>query len=317
MSATVTATLPGYIRNHLEGRLPPWLDVRWFKGPQQALELVGGAEIGWLDTQHKPDMAAAIEQAGSLRWLHSIYAGVDGIPLQTLMQRGVRLTNGAGLSAVTMAEYVLMGMLTIAKGWRTVVAAQQRHEWLATSPGVQELAGTRALILGYGSIGQRVAQLLRAFEVQVSPVRRHPDRTTGELGPDDWRARLGEFDWIILAVPATPETDKLIGAAELAAMAAQAVLLNVARGAVVDQAALVRALTERRIAGAFLDVTEPEPLPPEHPLWALDNCHISMHLSGRAQTQSFARAAQRFLDNLARYRAGQPLLHQVDLALGY
>jgi len=121
----------------------------------------------------------------------------------------------------------------------------------------------------------------------------------------------------LLAVPATPDTIRMIGAPELAAMRPGAVLLNVARGTVLDQDALLQALRNKTIAAAFLDVTDPEPLPADHPLWDLDNAHISMHLSGRAQTLMFQRSAQRFIDNLARYRCGQPLLHQVDLNLGY
>jgi phosphoglycerate dehydrogenase-like enzyme len=144
-------------------------------------------------------------------------------------------------------------------------------------------------------------------------------RSAGEgvLTPDQWRARLGEFDWVILAVPGTAETEGMIGAAEIAAMKPSAVLVNVARGSVVDQDALVAALTDRRIGGAFLDVTTPEPLPADHPLWSLPNAHVTMHLSGRAQAKMFKRAAARFLDNLGRYKRGEPLWPQVDFKLGY
>ncbi|OZA92721.1 MAG: D-2-hydroxyacid dehydrogenase, partial [Erythrobacter sp. 34-65-8] len=123
--------------------------------------------------------------------------------------------------------------------------------------------------------------------------------------------------WVILAVPATPETDGMIGAAELASMKSDAVLVNIARGAVVDQLALVEALQAKRIGGAFLDVTTPEPLPADHPLWALDNAHITMHLSGRAQDKMFQRSAQRFLDNLDRYLRGEPVAPVFDPTRGY
>src|SRR5690606_38213941 len=144
-----------------------------------------------------------------------------------------------------------------------------------------------------------------AFEVEVSVVRRSGGE--GALGPDEWRARLGEFDWVILAAPATPETDAMIGAEELAAMKADAVLVNIGRGAVVDQDALVAALEDKRIGGAFLDVTTPEPLPGDHKLWSLDNAHVTMHLSGRAQDRMFVRSAERFIVNCRRYVAGEPL----------
>ena len=146
-------------------------------------------------------------------------------------------------------------------------------------------------------------------------MRRSPGPNT--LTPDQWRDRLGDFDWVILAVPATAETDGMIGAAELAAMKSSAVLINIARGSVVDQNALIEALKTKSIAAAFLDVTTPEPLPAGDPLWSLDNAHVTMHLSGRAQDKMFARSAQRFLENLARYKKGEPLEPQVDLELGY
>jgi phosphoglycerate dehydrogenase-like enzyme len=137
------------------------------------------------------------------------------------------------------------------------------------------------------------------------------------LTPDQWRAQLGDFDWIILAVPSTPETDNMIGAAELAAMKPSATLINIARGSVVDQDALVTALQAKHIANAFLDVTTPEPLPADHILWSLDNAHVTMHLSGRAQDKMFVRSATRFFENLERYRKGEALEPMVDLDLGY
>ena len=137
------------------------------------------------------------------------------------------------------------------------------------------------------------------------------------VGPRDWADRLGEFDWVIVAAPATSETAHLIGATELSAMKPSAFLVNIARGSLVDQHALVDALNHRQIAGAHLDVTDPEPLPADHPLWSAPNALITMHLSGRAQTRMFQRAAALFLDNLARYRAGKPLINEVDLDLGY
>jgi phosphoglycerate dehydrogenase-like enzyme len=134
---------------------------------------------------------------------------------------------------------------------------------------------------------------------------------------DGWRARLPEFDWIVLAVPGTPETRGMIGAAEIAAMKPEAVLVNVARGDVVDQPALIAALREKRIAAAVLDVTDPEPLPPGHALWSVPNVHLTMHLSGIPTPASIARAADRFLTNCERFRTGARLEAQIDPGLGY
>jgi phosphoglycerate dehydrogenase-like enzyme len=317
MNQTIVAVLPALVKKDLQSRLPSWIEPRWFANKEEALAAVPGAKIGWLDMHAKPDMAEAVLAATDMQWLNSIYAGVDGIPLELLKERGVVYTNGAGINAVTVSEYVVLGMLSIAKGYRQVVHSQQRHDWLVEAPGTQELSGSSALIIGYGAIGTLVEERLKSFQVEVTSVRRSDDGTGKRLLPDQWRSRLGEFDWVILAVPATAETEHMIGQAELESMKQSAVLLNVARGSLIDQDALVEALRNKVIRAAFLDVTTPEPLPVEHPLWSLENAHITMHLSGRSQTQMVPRANQRFLENLERFRTGQVLEHRVDLALGY
>nr|WP_281501155.1 D-2-hydroxyacid dehydrogenase [Erythrobacter sp. F6033] len=307
--------ISGLIRPLLEPRLPAELDVRWFMTPEEAVEAVKGAEIGWFDSNNKDDMVKSLEAATELKWLNSIYAGLDFLPMDVLIDRNITVTNGAGINAITIAEYVVMGMLNIAKGYREVMRAQERREWLLDSPGKRELSGSKALLLGYGAIGKLIKPRLEAFDVDVTVVRRSGGE--GVLTPDEWRAKLSEFDWVILAVPATPETDGMIGADEIAAMKSDAVIVNIARGAVIDQPALVSALEGKKIGGAFLDVTTPEPLPEDHPLWSLDNAHISMHLSGRAQDKMFIRSADRFLDNLDKYLRGEPVAPVFDPRIGY
>jgi len=307
--------MSGLIRPMLESRLPQGLDVRWFMSAEEALTAVADAEIGWFDMNDKEAMAATLRAATKLKWLNSIYAGLDFLPMDVLIERGITVTNGAGINAVTIAEYVVMGMLTIAKGYREVVRAQDRHEWLFDSPGKRELAGSKALLLGYGEIGRLIEPRLKAFDIDVTVVRRSGGE--GTLGPDQWRAELGRFDWVILAVPATPETDGMIGAAELAAMKPDCVIVNIARGAVIDQPALVAALEAKAIGGAFLDVTTPEPLPAGDVLWTLPNAHVSMHLSGRAQDKMFIRSGDRFLENLDRYLRGEAVEPVFDPRLGY
>ena len=310
-----TAVLSSLIRPLVEPRLPDWVEPLWFMSKEEALELAPKAEIGWFDFNEPGPMCEVVTAAENLKWLTSIYAGLDFLPLDLLRDRGVTVTNGAGINAITIAEYVVMGMLTVAKGYRDVVRAQDRHEWLHDSPGKVELCGSKALLLGYGAIGKLVEERLLAFGVDVSIVRRSGGENA--LGPDEWRERLGEFDWVILAVPATPETEGMIGADELAAMKPDAVLINIARGTVVDQDALVTALEEKTIGAAFLDVTTPEPLPEDHKLWTLDNAHVTMHLSGRAQSKMFQRSADRFIENLGRYERGEDVQPQFDLSLGY
>lgn len=311
---TVTV-LNAFIRPMLDGRLPDWVEPRWFANTEELYALAPEAEIAWFDSFDLATTYEAARRAERLKWLNTLAAGVDPFPLDQLREKGVVLTNGAGLNATTIAEYAVMGMLTIAKGWREVVRAQERREWLAEAPGKQELFGSRALILGAGGIGGRIGELLRPWGVEVTTVRRTP--AAGVLGPNEWRGRLGEFDWVIVAVPSTADTEKMIGEAEFAAMKPSAAILNFARGAVIDQPALVEALNLQRIAAAFLDVTDPEPLPDDNPLWALDNCHISMHLSGRSQNTLFPRSAERFLANLDRWGRGEPLEFVVDLSRGY
>ncbi|MGB5077972.1 MAG: D-2-hydroxyacid dehydrogenase [Sphingorhabdus sp.] len=307
--------MAGLVRPLIEARLPDWIEPHWFMSKDEALELAPIAEIGWFDMYDKSEMASVIGAATQMKWLNSIYAGVDGMPLQQLKAQGTMVTNGAGINAITIAEYVVMGMLTIAKGFRHVVRAQDRHEWLHDSPGKVELFGSKALLLGYGAIGKLIEERLKPFGVDVAVVRRTPSPTS--LTPDEWRPRLGDFDWVILAVPATPETNNLIGAPELAAMKQSAVLINIARGSVIRQDDLVKALKDQQIAAAFLDVTTPEPLPADHPLWDLDNAYVTMHLSGRAQDKMFARSADRFIHNLERYHKGEKLEPLVNLDLGY
>ena len=299
-----TAALSAMVRPLVEARLPDWVDPLWFSSVDEALALAPKAEIGWFDFNEKEPMAQAVRAATQLKWLNSIYAGLDFLPMDVLTERGVVVTNGAGINAITIAEYVVMLMLVHAKGYREVVRAQDRKEWLRDSPGKMELAGSSALLLGYGAIGQLVQTRLAAFDVDVTVVRRSA-KGKGVLGPDEWRGRLGEFDWVILAVPATDETDGMIGVSELAAMKDSAVLVNIARGTVIDQPALVEALTQETIGAAMLDVTTPEPLPADHPLWGFENAQITMHLSGRAQSRMFQRAADRFIENLHRWNAGE------------
>jgi phosphoglycerate dehydrogenase-like enzyme len=315
MSKTI-AVLNALARPLFEPHQPDWVDARYYSSTEELLALAPDAEIGWMDLFKTEDMMVAIKSARQLKWLNSIYAGVERFPLDLLEERGVIFTYGSGINAIPIAEWVVMGMLTQAKGFARIVEASQRREWLREPPGGAELHGSKALILGFGAIGKRVAALLTGFGVEITTVRRTAE--AGALRPDQWRAKLGEFDWIILSVPATADTEHMIGAAELALMKSTAQIINIARGSVIDQVALAEALRTRKIGGAFLDVTTPEPLPPENELWGLDNAQISMHLSGpSSHGKMFARSVERFLANLERYHKGEPLEPQVNYALGY
>ncbi|WP_043603699.1 D-2-hydroxyacid dehydrogenase [Novosphingobium sp. Rr 2-17] len=311
----VIAVLNASLRSLIESKLPPSVEPLWFEDRDHLFDLAPRAQIAWLDPIAPADAAVAIERMKALKWYNAMSSGVDWLPLGQLRQRGVMLTNGAGIHAQSVAEYAIMGMLTMAKGWRDVVRAQDRHEWLAEPPGRRELLDAEVLVIGAGEIGRRIAEILRVIGARTTVARRSPG--PGELGSDEWRGALGRFDWVVVIVPSTPQTKSMIGAAEFAAMKPGAIVVNFARGTVIEQDALVAALDAGTLGGAFLDVTDPEPLPADHPLWSRENVHISMHLAGRAQEALYARGAKRFLDNLDRYLMGDALEHQVDLSRGY
>ena len=310
------AVLPALARPLLEPGLPPGLEVAWFTRPAEANAAIVDADIAWVDMDPPGLVADAIRASGPrLKWLSTLYAGLDAFPLDLLRERGVTLTNGAGVNALAVAEYAVLGVLAAAKRFDEVVRAHDRREWPKDAPGKIELFETRALVIGYGAIGRLIGERLQAFGVAVTGVTRSGRDDT--ITPDRWRARLGEFDWVVLAAPSTKDTKGLFGATELAAMKQGAWLINIARGDMIDDAALIAALADGRIGGAFLDPTNPEPLPPEHPLWSAPNCMISMHLSGRSQTRMFQRAAALFLANLRAFMAGEPMRDVADLAAGY
>ena len=307
--------LPALARPLIEPRLPAGLDVVWFTDHESAQAAVVDADIAWVDMQRPQWTGETVAAGTKLQWVSTIYAGLDAFPLDLLKQRGTKLTNGVGINALAVAEYAVMGVLVAAKRFDEVVRIADRHEWTIAAPGQVELFETTALIVGLGAIGTLIADRLRAFGVSVTGVTR--SGRNGTLTPDAWRARLGEFDWVILAAPSTDLTRAMVGADELDAMKRSAWLINIARGDMVDQDALIEALKARRIAGAFLDVVSPEPLPPEHPLWSAPNTIHTMHLSGRSQTRMFTRAADLFLSNLNAFLAGTPMTNVVDLDAGY
>lgn len=309
------AVLPALARPLLEAHLPDDLDVAWFETPDEAKAMVVDADIAWVDQQRSRVAGEIAAEGERLKWLFSMFAGLDAFPLDLLRARNVTVTNGTGLNAVTVAEYAVMGTLVAAKRFDEVVRIADRHEWTTHPPGRLELDGTSALILGYGTIGRLIGERLAAFRVAVTGVTR--SGRDGTLTPGEWRARLDEFDWLVLAAPSTGETKAMIGADELAAMKRSAWLINIARGDMVDKAALIDALEKRRIAGAFLDTVDPEPLPADDPLWSAPNAIHSMHLAGRSQTRMFQRAAALFLDNLAAFCEGRPMRNTVDLGVGY
>lgn len=309
--------LPSSMREALEPRLPEGTYTSWYEDSAGALRAAAGAEVIWIGFpafKSSEDIEKAVDQGRELRWLTTPGAGVDHFPLDAIRRHGLMLTNGSGLHAAPISEYVAMALLAAAKGFPELVRAQDRSEWMSRPPALGDLEGSRALVIGMGNIGGAIADRLRAFGVEVTGVRR--SGADGSLRPDEWRAQLGEFDWVILATPLTADTSHVIGPSELQAMKQTAWLANIARGRLVDQAALIEALREQSIGGAYLDATDPEPLPPESPLWDMPNVIITPH-SSWASARLDRRVADLFLDNLERYRSGKALRNVVDLEAGY
>lgn len=254
-------------------------------------------------------------QATRLRWLQAMGAGVDWALVPELPD-GVTVTRAPGVFGPWMREYVLGWCLMVTQRMETYRAAQRQRRWREeTIP--ERLGGKTMVVVGLGDIGRAIATAARGLGMRVVGVSRSGRRVREADRvyrlPQLVRA-LGEGDFVVLVLPLTEQTRGLIGPAALTALRPTAWLLNIGRGAVVDEAALITALRERRIAGAVLDVFAREPLPADHELWALDNVVITPHIAGPSTAPEIAPV---FNDNLARWLAGRPLRHVVDRVRGY
>lgn len=254
-----------------------------------------------------------------VRWVHTRSAGIDGILFPELIASPVPLTNGSGVFSPSLGEFALAAILYFAKDFHRMLANQQAGRWEQFD--VEEISGQTAGIVGYGDIGRAVATRLHAMGMQIFALKRHapaaPDPLVARFyQPDDLNAMLGQCDYVVVSTPLTPETHHMIGEAALRAMKASAVVINIGRGPVIDQAVLVRALAEHRIRGAGLDVSEKEPIPPGDPIWQLDNVLISPHCADHTAGW-LDRAMQFFLAQYQRFASGEPLQNIVDKHLGY
>ncbi|MDB5441752.1 MAG: hypothetical protein JWP73_128 [Phenylobacterium sp.] len=258
------------------------------------------------------DFSVAILKSPDLKWLQSGAAGFDHPIFGQLVARGVRLATSHG-QAVGIADYVLWGVLDHLQRGPERRAAQGAADW-KRGLRFRELAGSEWLVIGFGAIGQGVGLRARAFGARVTGVRRNPapDPAADLIAAQaDIPALLPRADVVVLSVPLTPATRHLVDAAFLAAMKPRSVLVNVGRGGLVDEPALLAALDKGAPEHAVLDVFETEPLPKESPFWAHPQVTLTPHLSGATEGQA-ARNDARFLDNLRRYLAGEPLLNEAD-----
>jgi phosphoglycerate dehydrogenase-like enzyme len=300
---------------------------------EAALRAVRGAELYFGLGLPRDVLRAALEPPARLRWVHTGTAGVASLLHPELQQHGVVLTNSAGTHAEPMADTVLGMILHFARGIDFAVRAQQRAAWdlapfEAVDSGIGELAGTTVGIIGFGGIGRAVARRAGALGMHVLASRRREPAAGDEGGDgsdggvkvltgDDALDRiLVAADVVVITLPSTPATRGMIGARELRLMRPGAVLVNVARGDIIDEPALIDALQHGRLRGAGLDVFATEPLPQDSPFWRLPNVLITPHVS--ATTPHFwERQATLIMDNLDRYLHGRPLRNVVDPEAGY
>jgi phosphoglycerate dehydrogenase-like enzyme len=272
---------------------------------------------------------ASLAIARELRWVHATAAGVDQLCYPEMQRHPAVLTNASSVMAEPVAEHTMALILSLAKRIPAAIRYQEKLFWAQTevsmsvpgeTPGVLELQDATLGLVGLGGIGQELVKRARAFGMRVVAVKRDPTRG-GEwadrvLPLTGLHEMLSEADFVVLAAPHTGATQRLMGAAEFTAMKRSAYLINVARGTLVDDAALIDALRNGQIAGAAADVFDPEPLPPESELWTAPNMLITPHTAA-STSLLWKRQADLMEDNISRYLEGRPLRNVVQKALGY
>jgi phosphoglycerate dehydrogenase-like enzyme len=264
-----------------------------------------------------------LPQARNLRWFQQWAAGADWLLRHPeAVDLDFVLTNASGVHAIPISEHIFALLLAFARLIDRSVRHQVRGEWMAEKQkrDVFELADKTMVLIGVGAIGERTAQIATAFDMQVLGVRRNPQVSVlgveKMVSPGRLLEILPDADFVVITAPLTQETQGMIGERELRAMKPTAYLVNIGRGGIIDEDALIRALEEGRIAGAGLDVFEEEPLPKDSPLWRMENVIVTAHYAGYNPRYD-ERAMAIFLDNLRRYKADEPLRNVVDKKLGY
>jgi phosphoglycerate dehydrogenase-like enzyme len=275
--------------------------------------------IGWAVN------ARNLASARRLRWVHATAAGVGLLMFPEMIASEVIITNSRGLHADAMAEHTVAVILSFVRQLHRARDAQRERRWAqdelwTVPPEFGTLSGTTMVLVGLGAVGGAIATRARALGVHVVAVRRHPRPDPApadeQWGIDALLRLLPRADWLVLAAPLTADTRHLIGAQQLERLAPSAVIVNVGRGHLIDEPALVASLAAGRLAGAALDVVEHEPLPADSPLWSMPNVLLTPHVSGLAPDY-WGRAMRMFEENLRRFMDGRPLLNVVDKQAGY
>jgi phosphoglycerate dehydrogenase-like enzyme len=258
----------------------------------------------------------------SVRWMHSLSAGVEKVLFPELIESDVPVTNARGVFKRSLAEFAVLGMLFHYKKVRRLIENQRAHKWDNFNV---KFAENRVMgVVGYGEIGRECALLAKGLGVKIHAIRRNPEKSASDpilervFKPEELHAMLAEIDVLVCAAPLTPETHHMISDAEFKVMKPTAIVMNVGRGPVIDEAALVRALQNNQIAGAALDVFEVEPLPESSPLWEMENVLISPHCTDRTEDPDWLDLSmQLFVTNFHHYQKGEALENVVDKKAGY
>jgi phosphoglycerate dehydrogenase-like enzyme len=287
--------------------------------PVDAAE-AGGVEVLWR-YHMKPDrLRRAIDELPDLRWVHSDYVGVEDLPLRELADRHVVLSNGAGIAARPMAEWVVLAILLSAKQLPRFVRQSDSGRW-EVGETLSELRGAVVLLLGLGAVGTLTAALLEPFGMEVRACARRsrddaPRGVNRMVAVDAWRAELPDADYVVCALPLTNETSGMLDADAFSAMKPGACLINVARGRLVDDVALLAALDSGHLGGAVLDAFAHEPLPDGHPLWGRPDVLVLPHVTW-SSNHTLGDFKERFASQLHRWLAGLAPTDLVDLDAGY
>ncbi len=264
---------------------------------------------------HSPDVFSV---AANLKWMQTTSAGLDMMLTPEVREMGLQVTNASGLHAAPVVETAWALTLAVSRYLKHFGECQQKHVWDQFTP--YDLNDRTAGVVGLGGIGRRYAKIASAFGMRVIAVDKHVQEKPAEVD-ELWTLEglndlCAEADVVMIACPATAETQGLIGAEQLALMKPTGIIVNIARGGIIDEPALIECLTEGRIAGAGLDVTKVEPLPEDDPLWDTPRLVITPHIAGWSNDRS--RSVVRFFcENLTRYKAGEPLRNLVDQQRGY
>ena len=334
LNVLMTMQFPEMLLNKIRAVSP---DIRLFYAPLKKDDPLPSNVVTDTKVLYTFTALPSPEEAPALRWVQFHSAGIDHIQGHPLLDADIAITTTSGIHAVPIAEYVMASILAWAHRLPRMFAYQRQSVW----PGgrwskfvPQELRGTTIGIIGYGSIGREVARIARTFGMRVLATKRDPRRITDEgfrldaAGDPDGefpdrvypaaatRSMLPECDFIVICVPLTPETRHMIDGEALRAMKPTAYLVNVSRGGLIDEGALIEALEKGWIAGAGLDVFEVEPLSADNPLWKMSNVIISPHVAGFTPRYD-ERATDLFTRNLRRYLEGRPLLNLVNKDVGY